>query len=149
MAREEAPGIPKIDRIHPIRQVKGPEAWELCLQRHAATRAGVHTDLRLGDPRKKLGHSWALRYWPKRGEKRLAVRQPTHTLDYFDFSGRISAGQYGAGTVKLLQRGKAMVVASGNKKVVFAVPKGKKKGAYALIATGKKAWLLIHLKVSP
>ena len=51
--------------------------------------------------------SWALpRGVPLRaGERSLAVHVEDHPLDYADFEGDIPAGEYGAGTVELWDRG--------------------------------------------
>jgi bifunctional non-homologous end joining protein LigD len=73
------------------------------VQRHAARR--LHYDLRL--ERDGALASWAV---PKgvplrRGERHLAVHVEDHPLDYADFEGVIPAGEYGAGTVEIWDRG--------------------------------------------
>ena len=73
------------------------------IQRHDARR--LHYDLRL--ERGGALASWAV---PKgiplrRGERHLAVHVEDHPLDYADFEGEIPAGQYGAGTVEIWDRG--------------------------------------------
>ena len=73
------------------------------VQRHAARR--LHYDLRL--ERHGALASWAV---PKgvpleRGERHLAVHVEDHPLDYAGFEGEIPAGQYGAGTVEIWDRG--------------------------------------------
>jgi bifunctional non-homologous end joining protein LigD len=73
------------------------------IQRHAARR--LHYDFRL--ERNGALASWAVpKGVPLRsGERHLAVHVEDHPLDYADFEGVIPAGQYGAGTVEIWDRG--------------------------------------------
>ena len=73
------------------------------VQQHHATR--LHWDLR-------LEHDGALASWaipngipPDPSENRLAVRTEEHPLEYLEFEGEIPKGQYGAGTMKIWDRG--------------------------------------------
>ena len=73
------------------------------VQRHSARR--LHYDLRL--ERNGALASWAVpRGLPMEpGGRSLAVHVEDHPLDYAAFEGEIPAGQYGAGTVEIWDRG--------------------------------------------
>jgi bifunctional non-homologous end joining protein LigD len=73
------------------------------IQRHDARR--LHYDLRL--ERHGALASWAVpKGLPFRsGERHLAVHVEDHPLDYATFEGVIPAGEYGAGTVEIWDRG--------------------------------------------
>jgi len=85
----------------------------------------------------------------KKGVKRLAVQTEDHPLDYINFQGEIPKDQYGAGTVKIFDKGKFELIKKNSNKISFKL-KGKKiKGEYHLIKTefGKKnQWLIIKSK---
>lgn len=119
------------------------------MHRHQAERAGEHFDLRLGDPKSRRAHSWALRKGlPGPGEKGLAVQQPTHTLAYMDFKGPIAEG-YGKGDVELAQRDKTEVLRSSDKEVRFNVYRGKENQEFALRRMkSAKNWLVQNVTPS-
>lgn len=137
-----AKGIP-----YPLEKKQIPEfsnesnkaEWEFAVQEHNAHRAGHHKDLRLGDPEAQRAYSWALRYWPERGEKRLAKRQVDHTLEYMDFEGQIPEG-YGAGEVRLPMRGRAKIEKSSPDKITFVYNNTR----YTIVRTGDDNWLLLN-----
>jgi bifunctional non-homologous end joining protein LigD len=126
---------------------------EFVVQKHAASR--LHYDLRLELDGVFL--SWAV---PKgfdieRGERRLAVHVEDHPLEYGEFEGTIPAGEYGAGTVMLWDRGRWRPAGDANDggygegKLDFVLEGERLHGHWTLVRTrmGREKednWLLIR-----
>lgn len=141
----DAPGLPDRKVQHPVPKIEKPTVWQFALHDHKSEgAAGQHFDLRLGDPDTGHAHSWAMKYWPKPGESRLAVQQPTHTVGYMDFEGRIEKG-YGKGDVKLAKRDKTEIVSSSSGHVRFNLYTGKNTEEFLLRKTDDKQWLLRNI----
>lgn len=141
--KDFAPGIPDKNRTTRFPSVKKPAIWGSVIQEHDADRAGKHFDLRLADPKTGIAHSWAIRYLPKPGEKRLAIRQPDHTKEYMSFQGEIPAG-YGKGKVRIHTLSDAEILESSPTKVVFNQYVGRDTHEYALIKTKGKNWIIMN-----
>ena len=125
------------------------------IQKHHA--AHLHYDLRLESG--GVLKSWAVPKGPSLdpADRRLAVEVEDHPLDYAGFEGAIPAGEYGAGTVIVWDRGTfraqgdanfESMLEQGSAKIEIA---GEKlAGGFALVRTrfgGKKNnWLLIKEK---
>jgi DNA ligase D-like protein (predicted ligase)/DNA ligase D-like protein (predicted 3'-phosphoesterase) len=131
----------------PVAGGKKGESSIFVVQEHHARR--LHYDLRL--EKDGVLKSWAV---PKgipasSDEKRLAVETEDHPLGYADFEGEIPKGQYGAGTVKIWDKGVYEVKVWDEKMVEFILKGGKLKGRYVLVRlkkAGEKNWLLLKGK---
>lgn len=120
------------------------------IHEHHASR--LHFDLRL-----EIGgtlKSWAV---PKGvsmdpADRRLAVAVPDHALGYIDFEGTIGEGRYGAGEVRIWDKGEfetenaEQQLADG--KLVLTFFGGKLKGGFTLVkmANQEKNWLIIKAR---
>jgi DNA ligase D-like protein (predicted 3'-phosphoesterase) len=125
------------------------------VQQHAARSNHFDFRLEMGTVLK----SWAIpKGLPvKVAEKHLAVETEDHPLEYASFEGKIPKGEYGAGKVKIWDKGsyrnirKLSIKKSYECGQIEVALSGKKlKGPYALIQTkfnnNPKNWLLIKMK---
>jgi len=121
------------------------------IQEHDSKK--LHWDLRL-----EMGgvlRSWAVPKEPptKPGVKRLAIPTKDHPMEYADFEGEIPKGNYGAGTVKIWDRGtfELLEVDDEKGKLIFRMDGRRLSGVYCLIRTknrgDKEQWLFFRKKV--
>ena len=116
---------------------------------HEHDASHLHYDLRL-----EMGgvlRSWAIPKEPpeKEGIKRLAIQTEDHPLEYADFEGAIPEGRYGAGTVRIWDRGELGIEKDKENELLFELKGRKLIGKYALIRTkfkGKDSWLFFKRK---
>jgi len=94
--------------------------------------------------------SWAV---PKEipteeGIKRLAIQVEDHPLEYANFEGEIPEGQYGAGKVKIWDKGEYEIIERKEDKIKFRLKGIKLNGIYQLIKyKGREnQWLLMKVK---
>ncbi len=105
-----------------------------------------HYDLRL--EMNGVLKSWAVPKQPPKtkGIKRLAIQVEDHPLAYAKFHRTIPKGNYGAGTVKIWDKGTYELLEKTSKKIVVKFHGKKLKGKYNLIKTSygkkKKGWIL-------
>lgn len=114
------------------------------IHEHHATH--LHYDLRL-----EIGgvlKSWAIPKQPPRAKdtKRLAIQVEDHLKSYADFEGEIPEGQYGAGKVKIWDKGKLKIEDKKQDKIVFILDGKILKGKYVLLKTNysDKSWLFFR-----
>ncbi|MGH3039200.1 MAG: DNA ligase D [Gaiellaceae bacterium] len=117
------------------------------VQRHDARR--LHYDFRL--ERNGALASWAV---PKgipleSGQRHLAVHVEDHPLDYATFEGEIPAGQYGAGTVEIWDRGTyELVEEKADGGLTVRLEGERLRGLWTLVPAkldgNEKNWLLVR-----
>ena len=111
------------------------------VQEHSARR--LHWDLRLEHD--GTAPSWAV---PNGipldpSENRLAVRTEDHPLEYLDFEGEIPEGSYGAGTMRIWDRGTYELEKWVDGKVMLTFAGERLRGRYAIFRTrGEKDWMI-------
>ncbi len=122
----------------------GADGRRFVVQEHHATR--LHWDLRL--ERDGVAVSWAipngLPEVPK--DNRLAVHTEDHPLEYLDFEGDIPKGEYGAGSMRVWDRGTYEELKWEPRKVEVRFHGERLQGRYALFPIDKgdepKDWLI-------
>ena len=94
--------------------------------------------------------SWAI---PKTvpvvpGEKRLAVMTEDHPVQYLNFEGEIPKGEYGAGSVKIWDKGDYQVLSQSKNSFKIHLNGKKINGNYALVNakfTKENQWLIFKV----
>ena len=123
-----------------------PDKKIFVIQEHYATHH--HFDFRLEI--KGVLRSWAVPKEPpeKPGIKRLAIQTEDHPLNYANFEGTIPEGQYGAGEVKIWDKGRFIPEKITEKEIIFRLEGKRMKGDYVLLKTGfgKDSWLFFKKK---
>ncbi len=112
------------------------------VQEHSARR--LHWDLRL--EHEGVAASWAIPNGipDDPGQNRKAVHTEDHPLEYLEFEGEIPKGEYGAGTMKIWDRGTYELEKWEAGKVMVRFDGERVRGRYALFRAGKeeKDWMI-------
>ena len=111
------------------------------VQEHSARR--LHWDLRLEHD--GVAVSWAVPNGIPQdpSENRKAIHTEDHPLEYLEFEGEIPAGEYGAGTMRIWDRGTYECHKWEEGKVIVSFSGKRLGGRYALFrAGGKKDWMI-------
>src|SRR4051794_557684 len=116
------------------------EARRFVVQEHSAR--SMHWDLRLEHEGTLV--SWAVPRGipPDPARNHLAVRTEDHPLEYLDFAGDIPAGNYGAGTMRIYDRGTYELHKFRDKEVMVTFHGERVRGRYVLFRTSEKNWMI-------
>src|SRR5579871_1437045 len=120
------------------------------IQEHHAR--ALHWDFRL--ERDGVLVSWALPKGLPMDPKvnHLAVHVEDHPFDYKDFEGEIPKGEYGAGTVRIWDRGTYETEKWRDNEVMVVLHGTRASGRYVLFPTGKpdgKNWMIHRMDDAP
>ncbi|VVB53758.1 DNA polymerase Ligase (LigD) [uncultured archaeon] len=127
---------------------EAPKGWVrpiYVVQEHDASR--LHWDLRL--EKDCVLKSWAVTKEPpvEEGVRRLAVAVEDHALSYASFEGIIPEGNYGAGPVRIWDKGTFTEEEWTESKIVVKIKGQKINGKYVLIKLKDgKNWLFFKGK---
>jgi bifunctional non-homologous end joining protein LigD len=116
------------------------EQLRFVIQEHHATR--LHWDLRLEHD--GVAASWAVPNGipqdPK--ENRLAVHTEDHPIEYLEFEGDIPKGEYGAGKMRIWDRGTYELHKWREDEVIVVFHGERVEGRYALFQTRGQDWMI-------
>lgn len=134
---------PSADAAEPA----GGDRARFVIQEHSATR--LHWDLRL--ERDGVLASWALpRGLPSTpGRNRLAVHTEDHPLSYLEFEGTIPPGNYGAGPMRIVDRGSYVTERGEDGKLVIELAGDRISGRFALFRTEGRDWMIHRMDPPP
>ena len=121
------------------RRGKG-EQLRFVIQEHHATR--LHWDLRLEHD--GVAASWAVPNGIPQDPKdnRLAVHTEDHPIEYLEFEGDIPKGEYGAGKMRIWDRGTFELEKWRDDEVILTFHGERVQGKYALFHTRGKDWMI-------
>jgi bifunctional non-homologous end joining protein LigD len=102
----------------------------------------LHYDLRL--EHEGVLWSWAVPKGlpPVSGERRLAVRTEDHPLEYLDFEAWIPKGNYGAGEMRIFDKGTYELLEDERKKKTVRLHGERVRGEYHMVNTSADQWLI-------
>ncbi|MDQ6730420.1 MAG: DNA ligase D [Actinomycetota bacterium] len=109
-------------------------AARFVVQEHHATR--LHWDLRLERDGVLVSYAIPNGIPPVPSENRLAVHTEDHPLEYLHFEGEIPAGEYGAGTMTVWDRGRYETHLFDSEKVEVTFHGERLTGRYGLFPIG-------------
>jgi bifunctional non-homologous end joining protein LigD len=121
-------------------QKKKPKEPRFVIHEHHAR--SLHWDLRL--ERDGVLVSWAVPKGipPDPKKNHLAVHVEDHPLDYIDFAGEIPKGEYGAGTIKIWDKGTYEAEKWRDDEVILTFHGERLEGRYVLFQTKDNQWMI-------
>ncbi|HUC00353.1 MAG TPA: DNA polymerase ligase N-terminal domain-containing protein [Solirubrobacterales bacterium] len=126
----------------PRQQGRKEGAPRFVVQEHSARR--LHWDLRLEHD--GVAVSWAIPNGIPMdpAQNRKAVHTEDHPLEYLEWEGEIPAGEYGAGTMRIWDRGTYEAEKWRQDEVILTFAGERLRGRYALFRAGKaeKDWMI-------
>lgn len=114
------------------------------VQKHFASH--LHWDFRI--ELDGVLKSWAVPKEPstEANVRRLAIQTDDHDLEYANFEGEIPQGYYGAGTVKIWDKGTYKLIDRSDFKIEMELEGEKLKGKYVLVQMKGRQWLFFRKK---
>jgi bifunctional non-homologous end joining protein LigD len=110
------------------------------IQEHHARR--LHWDLRLEHDGTLVSFALPRGVPQDPKQNRLAVHTEDHPLEYLDFEGDIPKGQYGAGKMRIWDRGTYEAEKFRDDEVIAVFEGERVKGKYALFQTNGDNWMI-------
>jgi len=141
----------KAQKVKPARKPlrvtpkKSKRQMRFVVQEHHASNLHYDFRLELNDTLR----SWAVPKVPPTtpGIRRLAIPVEDHPLSYINFEGTIPKDEYGAGTVKIWDKGTYVLTYKRDNSLKFTLNGRKMKGNYVLFKLpNRKEWLLFKEK---
>ena len=123
----------------PTQKKKAKQPRFVIHEHHARS---LHWDLRL--ERDGVLASWAVPKGipPDPKKNHLAVHVEDHPLDYIDFAGEIPQGEYGAGAVKIWDKGTYETEKWRDDEVIIVFHGERLEGKYVLFQTKDNQWMI-------
>jgi bifunctional non-homologous end joining protein LigD len=122
------------------RRGKKAKGNRFVIQEHHARR--LHWDLRLEHDGTLVSFALPKGVPQDPKQNRLAVHTEDHPLEYLDFEGDIPKGQYGAGKMRIWDRGTYDAEKFRDDEVIAVFDGDRMKGKYALFQTKGDNWMI-------
>ncbi|MGH2725837.1 MAG: non-homologous end-joining DNA ligase, partial [Actinomycetota bacterium] len=112
------------------------------IHKHHARR--LHYDLRLERDGVLVSFAVPKGLPEEAGVRRLAVHVEDHPIEYATFEGSIPKGEYGAGEVRIFDKGTYEPLEWTDKKITIRLHGERLQGEYHIVRTDEKNWLIFR-----